>query len=221
MYDISVLKIAIIGASGFTGAELLRLCANHPDFSVVVATGETQVGAAVADLYPSLAAYYPNLSYTPTDPIAADGCDVAFLGLPHGASQTLVPDLLDRVGHVVDLAADFRLREADLYPKWYGEDHQVPALLDEAVYGLPELFRSGLPGARLVAHQLRRERADRERGAAHGPAEVGPAGARPHQPRHGRGHGLAVLHARAGAEKRNVGLPRASCQKSQLSSDPG
>ncbi|MBI00437.1 MAG: N-acetyl-gamma-glutamyl-phosphate reductase [Acidimicrobiaceae bacterium] len=151
MYDISVLKIAIIGASGFTGAELLRLCANHPDFSVVVATGETQVGAAVADLYPSLAAYYPNLSYTPTDPIAADGCDVAFLGLPHGASQTLVPDLLDRVGHVVDLAADFRLREADLYPKWYGEDHQVSALLDEAVYGLPELFRSGLPGARLVA----------------------------------------------------------------------
>ena len=109
MYDISVLKIAIIGASGFTGAELLRLCAGHPDFKVVLATGETQVGAAVADLYPSLAAHYPDLSYAPADPAAADGCDVAFLGLPHGASQALVPDLLNRVGHVGDLAADFRL----------------------------------------------------------------------------------------------------------------
>ena len=144
-------KIAIIGASGFTGAELLRLCAGHPDFDVVLATGDTKAGTAVADLYPSLAAHYPDLTYSPADPAAADGCDVAFLGLPHGASQTLVPELLGRVGHVVDLAADFRLRDAALYPTWYGEDHEVPALLDEAVYGLPELFRVGLPGARLVA----------------------------------------------------------------------
>ncbi|HIE68347.1 MAG: N-acetyl-gamma-glutamyl-phosphate reductase [Acidimicrobiales bacterium] len=144
-------EIAIIGASGYTGAELLRLCASHPDFDVVVATGETKAGTAVADLYPSLAAHYPNLTYSPADPAAADGCDVAFLGLPHGASQTLVPELLGRVGHVVDLAADFRLRDAALYPAWYGEDHEVPALLDEAVYGLPELFRVGLAGARLVA----------------------------------------------------------------------
>jgi N-acetyl-gamma-glutamyl-phosphate reductase len=144
-------RIAIIGASGFTGAELLRLCAGHPDFEVAVATGETQAGTAVADLYPSLAAHYPDLTYAPAEPAAADGCDVAFLGLPHGASQALVPEFLDRVGHVVDLAADFRLRDAALYPAWYGEDHEVPALLDEAVYGLPELFRSDLAGARLVA----------------------------------------------------------------------
>ena len=144
-------RIAIIGASGFTGAELLRLCACHPDFEVVLATGETQAGTAVADLYPSLAAHYPDLTYAPADPSAVDGCDVAFLGLPHGASQALVPELLDRVGYVVDLAADFRLRDAALYPAWYGEDHEVPALLDEAVYGLPELFRVGLAGARLVA----------------------------------------------------------------------
>ena len=117
-------KIAIIGASGFTGAELLRLCAGHPDFEVAIATGETQAGTAVADLYPSLAAHYPDLSYTPADPAAVDGCDVTFLGLPHGASQALVPELLDRVGHVVDLAADFRLRDAALYPTWYGEDHE-------------------------------------------------------------------------------------------------
>ena len=144
-------KIAIIGASGFTGAELLRLCAGHPDFEVVVATGESQAGTAVADLYPSLAAHYPDLSYAPVAPAPVDGSDVVFLGLPHGASQALVPDLLNRVGHVVDLAADFRLRDATLYPIWYGEDHEVPGLLDEAVYGLPELFRSDLPGSRLVA----------------------------------------------------------------------
>ena len=144
-------RIAIIGASGFTGAELLRLCAGHPDFDVVVATGETQAGNSVADLYPSLAAHYPDLTYSTTDAAAVDGCEVVFLGLPHGASQALVPRLLDSVGHIVDLAADFRLRDAALYPTWYGEDHEVPALLDEAVYGLPELFRVGLPGARLVA----------------------------------------------------------------------
>ncbi len=144
-------RVAVIGASGFTGAELLRLCAAHPTFEVVVATGESQAGRAVADLYPSLAARYPDLTYAPADPAAADGCDIAFLGLPHGASQSLVPDLLDRVGHVVDLAADFRLRDEGLYPTWYGEDHAVPDLLSGAAYGLPELFRPGLADARLVA----------------------------------------------------------------------
>ncbi|SVE20348.1 uncharacterized protein METZ01_LOCUS473202, partial [marine metagenome] len=112
-------RVAVIGASGFTGAELLRLCALHPTFEVVVATGESTAGVAVADLYPSLAARYPELTYTPADPAVADGCDIAFLGLPHGASQSRVPDLLDRVGHVVDLAADFRLRDEGLYPIWY------------------------------------------------------------------------------------------------------
>ena len=108
-------KIAIIGASGFTGAELLRLCAGHPDFEVVVATGETQAGTAVADLYPSLAAHYPDLSYAPTDPAVVDGSDVIFLGLPHGASQVLVPDLLDRVGHVVDSVSYTHLTLPTIY----------------------------------------------------------------------------------------------------------
>jgi len=144
-------NIGILGASGFTGAELLRICAAHPTFDVVVATGDTQAGTAVADLYPSLAAEYPDLTYAEADPAAFDGCDVVFLGLPHGASQALVPELLGRVGHVVDLGADFRLTDASLYPTWYDEPHAVPELLHEAAYGLPELFRSGLPGARLVA----------------------------------------------------------------------
>ena len=144
-------NIGILGASGFTGAELLRICAAHPTFDVVVATGDTQAGTAVADLYPNLAAQYPDLAYAHADPAAFAGCDVVFLCLPHGASQALVPELLGHVGHVVDLGADFRLTNAGLYPTWYGEPHAAPELLAEAVYGLPELFRAGLPGAGLVA----------------------------------------------------------------------
>ncbi len=144
-------SVGIVGASGFTGAELLRLCAAHPALQVAVATGDSQAGTAAADLYPSLAAAYPDLVYAQADPDLLDGCDLVFLGLPHGASQALVPDLLGRVGHVVDLAADFRLADPDLYPAWYGEAHTAPELLSEAAYGLPELFRADLEGARLVA----------------------------------------------------------------------
>jgi len=145
-------KVGIIGASGYTGAELLRLCASHPDLEVVVATGDSQAGTPVAELYPSLAAAYPGTCFDRWDDGLADGLDVAFLGLPHGASQTVVPGLLDRgVGHVVDLAADFRLKDAALYPQWYGEPHGSPDLLAQAVYGLPELFRSEIGHARLIA----------------------------------------------------------------------
>ncbi len=129
-------NIGILGASGFTGAELLRICAAHPTFDVVVATGDTQAGTAVADLYPNLAAQYPDLAYAHADPAAFAGCDVVFLCLPHGASQALVPELLGHVGHVVDLGADFRLTNAGLYPTWYGEPHAAPELLAEAAYGL-------------------------------------------------------------------------------------
>ena len=143
--------VGIFGASGFTGAELLRLCAAHPDLDVVVATGDSQAGTAVADLYPSLAAHYGDLTFASIDASTADGCDVVFLGLPHGASQALVHDLASRVGHVIDLAADFRLRDAALYSEWYDEPHMAPELLDDFAYGLPELYRSSIVGAPLVA----------------------------------------------------------------------
>ncbi len=144
-------SVGIIGASGFTGAELLRLCAAHPDLDVVVATGDTQAGTAVADLYPSLAAHYGDLAFSEVDDETADGCDLVFLGLPHGASQALVPDLASRVGHVLDLSADFRLSDAALYPEWYDEAHTAHELLDGFAYGLPELYRPSLVGAPLVA----------------------------------------------------------------------
>jgi len=145
------MRAGIFGASGYAGAELLRLAVNHPDFDIALATGDTKAGMAVADLYPSLAAAYPDLVLAPTDPAAADGLDVVFLALPHGASQDLVPDLRKRVGTVVDLAADFRLKDQALYPTWYGEEHRRPDLLGEAAFGIPELFRESIVGATLVA----------------------------------------------------------------------
>jgi N-acetyl-gamma-glutamyl-phosphate reductase len=148
-----VLRVGIVGGSGYTGAELLRLCAGHPHLDVAWATGDSQAGQPVASLYPSLAAAYPGLTFVPWQPALAAGCDLVFLALPHGQSQGLVPAL--RADHpevkLVDLAADFRLRDATLYPRWYGEAHQQPGLLAEAAYGLPELFRDDVAKADLVA----------------------------------------------------------------------
>jgi len=145
------MKAGILGSSGYTGSELLRLLAGHPDFEVAVATAHSHAGENVGSHTPSLAAAYPGLVYEDNDPAHFDGLDLVFCGLPHGESQRIVPELRSRVGLVVDLAADFRLKEAALYPQWYGEEHGAPELLAEAVYGLPELFREGLAGATLVA----------------------------------------------------------------------
>jgi N-acetyl-gamma-glutamyl-phosphate reductase len=107
----------------------------------------------VADLYPSLRGAYPDLAFVPYEAGLADaeGLDLVFCGLPHGTSQQIVPGLLDPNRVVVDLGADFRLKDASLYPEWYGVEHTVPALLSESVYGLPELFRDELRTAKLIA----------------------------------------------------------------------
>jgi N-acetyl-gamma-glutamyl-phosphate reductase len=146
-----MVSVGIVGGSGFTGAELLRLCAGHPDLTVELATGDTQAGTAVAVLYPSLAAAYPDLVFTEYAPERLVGLDLVFCGLPHGASQSIVPELRTQVKHVVDLAADFRLRDPATYAHWYGEAHEAPELLDEFVYGLPELHRDALRSAALIA----------------------------------------------------------------------
>jgi N-acetyl-gamma-glutamyl-phosphate reductase len=145
------MRIGIAGASGYAGAELLRLCAGHPDLEVVVAGGDTQAGQPVATLYPSLAATYPGLEFSKVGVDELAGLDAVFLALPHGESQHLAPGLANRVGVLVDLSADFRLHDVDAYPLWYGHDHIAPDLLAEFAYGLPELFRPSLVGARLVA----------------------------------------------------------------------
>ena len=146
-----MIRVGIIGASGYTGAELLRLCAQHPEFDVAYATGDTQAGTRAAALYPSLAGRYPTLVFEEFEAARAAGLDLVFLGLPHEASMALAPQLVGTVGCVVDLSAAYRLKDASLYPRWYGFTHDQPELLAQAVFGLPELHRAQLVGARLVA----------------------------------------------------------------------
>ncbi len=145
------IAVGIIGASGFTGAELLRLAAQHPEFDIRVATGDSMAGRRAADLYPSLEVAYPDLVFGEFDPSDVAGLDLVFLGLPHGASMDLAPSLVGHVGCVVDLSAAFRLKDPAAYPAFYGFEHTQLELLAEAVFGLPELHRSDLRGARLVA----------------------------------------------------------------------
>lgn len=144
------LQAAILGASGYTGGELLRLLAGHPSLAVTTATAEANAGAPVPALHPGLAAAYPDTVLTALDPAALAGVDVVFCALPHGTSQEVVPELVGSVGHVVDLGADFRTGASD-YERWYGESHRVPDLLDDFAYGLPELFRDEIVGADHVA----------------------------------------------------------------------
>jgi N-acetyl-gamma-glutamyl-phosphate reductase len=144
------MKVGIAGASGYAGAELLRLCAGHPELEVVLAGADSQAGQPVASLYPSLAGAYRSLAFSTLSADDLDGLDVVFLALPHGESQRLAPGLVDRVGLLVDLAADFRLADAGAYPAWYGAEHGAPDLLGRFAYGLPELFPLG-EGDRLIA----------------------------------------------------------------------
>jgi N-acetyl-gamma-glutamyl-phosphate reductase len=136
------------------------LLVGHPEIEVAVVTAHSHAGRLVGAHTPSLAAAYPGLVYGAADTASPDGSadssdldglDVVFCALPHGESQRLVPGLRDRVGLIVDLAADFRLRDPALYPTWYGDEHAAPELLAQAAFGLPELFRAELPGASLIA----------------------------------------------------------------------
>ncbi len=146
-----MVNVGVLGASGYAGVELLRLAAGHPDFEVVYATADAAAGTLAADVHPSLAAAYPGLRFARYDAADAAGLDVVFTALPSGTTRSVVPELLPKVGRVVDLAADFRLRDASLYPRWYGWEHTAPELLDEAVLGIPELYRAEIRQARLVA----------------------------------------------------------------------
>ena len=147
-----MVTVGIIGASGYTGAELLRLFAGHPELEVAVATGRLAGRRAGRRALPVAGRRLsrPRVRRRST-PVAADGLDVVFLGLPHEASMALAPQLVGKVGCVVDLSAAYRLKDAAPYPRWYGFEHDQPELLAEAVFGLPELHRDELKDARLVA----------------------------------------------------------------------
>ncbi|HUF96394.1 MAG TPA: N-acetyl-gamma-glutamyl-phosphate reductase [Acidimicrobiia bacterium] len=144
-------RVAIVGASGYAGAELLRICAGHGEFEVVAATGDSSAGTKISDRYPSLAAVVGDQTFETYSPGIASGTDLTFLALPHGKSQQLVPALRTETKKIVDLSADFRFNSPYPYERWYGKKHESPELLGEFVFGLPELFRESLPGADLVA----------------------------------------------------------------------
>ena len=143
--------VGVIGASGYVGAELMRLLGQHDGFDVGFVTGDTQAGQPVADLYPHLAAVGADQEFVKYEAGLLDDVELAFLALPHGQSMSLAGEMLDRGKVVVDLAADFRLRDAGQYRQWYGEPHQAPEMLGRFAYGLPELFRDELAGVAAIA----------------------------------------------------------------------
>lgn len=146
MYD-----VAIIGAAGYAGIEAVRLVLGHPELRLSMATSGADAGNRLASIYPALEGA-TDLAFAAPDVAAiADAAQVALLAVPHTAALELAPALLDAGVTVIDLSADFRLKDAATYEAWYGAPHTAPGLLKEAVFGLPELDRTGLRGARLVA----------------------------------------------------------------------
>lgn len=140
----------ILGASGYTGAEAARLILGHPKLSLVALTGHSRAGQAYGEVYPNLASF--NLPPLVTiDDVDWDKVDVVFACLPHGASQEAIASIMDKVGTVIDLSADFRLSDPELYAATYDRAHSFPEMLEGRVYGLTEFARDSLAGAKLVA----------------------------------------------------------------------
>jgi len=144
-------KVSIAGASGYTGLELIRLLARHPAVELVTLTSETYAGQQIADVVPSLKGWVEH-ELTPLSAAIADSCDILFLALPHTAAMAHVPAFLKHSCKVIDLSADFRLHDAEVFEAWYHTPHQTPDCLAEAVYGLPELHRDKIRSARLLAN---------------------------------------------------------------------
>src|SRR3569623_127632 len=146
-----MIRTAILGASGFVGAELLRLCAGHPALVPVELFGDSQAGQSLEAVHPHLALVYPGLTVERFSPDALDDVDLVFAALPHGHSQKIAPEVLSHGIPFVDLGADFRLNDAAAYRQWYKEEHQAPELLSRFVYGIPELHRDAIAGSKAVA----------------------------------------------------------------------
>jgi N-acetyl-gamma-glutamyl-phosphate reductase len=149
--EVTVIKVAVVGASGYAGLELLRLLVRHPMVEITSITSRQYAGDDIAAVFPSLTGII-DLKCTEVDvKKIADTADVVFTALPHKTAMEIVPELLQLGCKVIDLSADYRLRDVAVYERWY-QPHSSPDLLAEAVYGLPELFRDQIPAARLVAN---------------------------------------------------------------------
>ena len=147
----NMLRVGIIGASGYAGGELIRLLLFHPEVELKTVVSREYAGEYVFRVHSNLR-NISSLKFVPLDiPMLSETCDLIFTATPHGASVNFISDLLDSGLKIIDLSADFRLKNAEDYEKWYGWQHSHPELLKEAVYGLPELHRDEIRGSRLIA----------------------------------------------------------------------
>ncbi|KGM07748.1 N-acetyl-gamma-glutamyl-phosphate reductase [Methylophaga thiooxydans] len=145
-----MIKVGIVGGTGYTGVELLRLLANHPEVSLDVITSRSEAGMAVSELFPNLRGHV-DLKFSEPDPEVLARCDVVFFATPHTVAMALVPELIKRDTRVIDLSADFRLKDVKVWEQWYNTEHTCPELFEQAVYGLPEINREQIKPAQLVA----------------------------------------------------------------------
>ena len=145
-----MIKVAIVGGTGYTGVELLRLLVGHPDVELRIITSRSEAGMPVADMFPNLRGHL-DLQFSEPDDDALAECDVVFFATPHTVAMSSVPALMQRDVRVIDLSADFRLKDTDLWAQWYNTPHTCPEYAAEAVYGLPELNRAEIRNAQLVA----------------------------------------------------------------------
>jgi len=146
-----MIKVGIVGGTGYTGVELLRLLAGHSSAHVQVITSRAEAGKQVADLFPSLRGHYDLAFSDPADAALGD-CDLVFFATPNGIAMGMARELLQAGVKLIDLAADFRIKDLEEWQRWYGMDHASPELVTEAVYGLPEVNRAAIAEARLVAN---------------------------------------------------------------------
>jgi N-acetyl-gamma-glutamyl-phosphate reductase len=149
--EVAMIKVGIVGGTGYTGVELLRLLAAHPQAELQVITSRADAGMPVSQMFPSLRGYV-DMPFTHPDHARLEQCDLVFFATPNGIAMQQVRALLDAGVKVIDLAADFRLQDIAAWEKWYGMKHACPDLVAEAVYGLPEVNRARIKSARLVAN---------------------------------------------------------------------
>lgn len=146
-----MIKVGVVGGTGYTGVELLRLLATHPQVTLQAVTSRAEAGRAVSDLYGNLRGFV-DVCFTEPDPATLGACDLVFFATPNGTAMQMAPELLQAGVKVIDLAADFRLQDTNVWEQWYGMPHACEDVLAEAVYGLPELNREAIRQARIVAN---------------------------------------------------------------------